>query len=178
MGNPLPPGVLDNMAISWASYGYKRGIYRILDALAKHNVKASFMVNGAVAERAPEAVQAIDRAGHEILSHSYAMDVIPATLNEVQERENIARCCELLRTASGQVPKGWLSPRGTPSKNTPRLLAEAGFTWYGDVFDDDLPYVQMIDEQRIVAIPLGSDVNDMPSMKYGTPPAQMLESFS
>ena len=25
MGNPLPPGALDTMAISWASYGVKRG---------------------------------------------------------------------------------------------------------------------------------------------------------
>src|SRR4029077_12982722 len=34
MGNPLPAGALDTMAISWASYGVKRGIYRLLDALA------------------------------------------------------------------------------------------------------------------------------------------------
>jgi hypothetical protein len=26
MGNPLPAGVLDTMAISWAGYGAKRGI--------------------------------------------------------------------------------------------------------------------------------------------------------
>ena len=32
MGNPLPAGVLDTMAISWAAYGVKRGIYRLLDA--------------------------------------------------------------------------------------------------------------------------------------------------
>ncbi len=38
MGNPLPPGVLDNMAISWAAYGAKRGIYRLLDAFARHNL--------------------------------------------------------------------------------------------------------------------------------------------
>ena len=177
MGNPLPAGVLDNMAISWASYGYKKGIYRLLDAFAKHGIRSSVMINGVIAERAPEAVRAVAAAGHEILSHSYAMDVIPVLLDEAAERANIKRCVALLEGASGAKVRGWLSPRGTPSANTARLLAEAGFLWYGDVFDDDLPYIQTISGQRIVAIPLGTDVNDMPFMKYGAPPRQMLDSF-
>src|SRR4029078_12274294 len=58
MGNPLPAGALDTMAISWASYGYKRRIYRLLDALGAHKAKASVMTNAIIAERAPEAVKA------------------------------------------------------------------------------------------------------------------------
>lgn len=177
MGNPLPPGVLDNMAVSWASYGYKEGVYRLLDGFAKHGLEASMMVNGIVAERAPEAVRAIAEGGHEVLSHSYSMDVIPALLDEAEEKKNIQRCLELLENASGQQVKGWLSPRGTPSPNTGRLLSDAGFKWYGDVFDRDLPYLQEFNGKKIVAIPLGTDVNDMPFMKYGAPPKQMLESF-
>ncbi len=177
MGNPLPPGVLDNMAISWASYGCKAGIYRLLDAFARHGLQASMMVNGVIAERAPEAVRAIADGGHEVLSHSYSMDVIPALLDEAEERRNIQRCLELLENAAAQPVKGWLSPRGTPSPATGRLLCEAGFKWYGDVFDQDLPYVQEFGGGKIVAIPLGTDVNDMPFMKYGAPPRQMLEAF-
>ena len=45
MGNPLPAGVLDTMAISWAAYGVKRGIYRVLDGFARH--KAVSMNAGA-----------------------------------------------------------------------------------------------------------------------------------
>jgi peptidoglycan/xylan/chitin deacetylase (PgdA/CDA1 family) len=177
MGNPLPPGVLDNMAISWAAYGARRGIYRLLDAFARHGAKASVMVSAILAERTPEAVKAVAGAGHEILSHSYAMDVIPALLREDVERKNIQRCTGLLEAVSGKRVRGWLSPRGTPSANTARLLAEAGYAWYGDVFDDDLPYVQTFGERRIVAIPLSTDVNDMPSMKYGDSPRMMLETF-
>src|SRR3954464_6861511 len=58
MGNPLPAGALDTMAISWASYGVKRGIYRLLDALEAHGAKASVMTSAIIAERAPEAVKA------------------------------------------------------------------------------------------------------------------------
>ena len=35
MGNPLPAGVLDTMAISWAAYGAEVGIYRLLEAFAR-----------------------------------------------------------------------------------------------------------------------------------------------
>ena len=178
MGNPLPAGVLDTMAISWAGYGVRRGIYRLLDAFARHRAAASVMVNAVIAERAPEAVKAVADAGHEVLSHSYAMDVIPALLSDADERANIARCTALLEQASGAKVVGWLSPRGTSRAQTPRLLAEAGYTWHGDVFDDDLPYVQTFGDRKIVAIPLGTDVNDMPFMKYGNAPRTMLDSFT
>ena len=177
MGNPLPPGVRDNMAISWAAYGANRGIYRLLEGFARHGAKASVMVSAVLAERTPAAVKAVGDAGHEILSHSYAMDVIPALMDENEERANIGRCTTLLEEASGRRVKGWLSPRATPSANTPRLLAEAGYTWHGDTLDDDLPYVQTFGDRRIVAIPLSTEVNDMPSMKYGHPPQRMLETF-
>jgi len=177
MGNPLPPGTLDTMAISWAAYGVEIGIHRLLAAFARHRVKSSVMVNAIVAERAPETVRAIADAGHEVLSHSYAMDVIPALLSDDEERQNIARCTKLLAGASGKPVVGWLSPRGTSRTETPRLLCEAGYRWYGDVFDDDLPYLKKAGNGTIVAIPLGTDVNDMPFMKYGNPPRLMLESF-
>src|SRR3989440_7824991 len=178
MGNPLPAGVLDTMAISWAAYGVKTGIYRLLDAFERHGAKASVMVNAVIAERAPEAVKAVAEGGHEVLSHSYAMDVIPALLSDEEERKNIARCTELLQRAAGQDIRGWLSPRGTSKTTTPKLLAQAGYRWYGDVFDSDLPYVQSFDGKQIVAIPLSYDVNDMPSMKYGNAPKMMLDAFN
>src|SRR3974377_1266923 len=64
MGNPLPAGVLDTMAISWAAYGVKRGIYRILDAFARQKAKASVLTNAIIAERAPQTVKAVAEAGH------------------------------------------------------------------------------------------------------------------
>jgi peptidoglycan/xylan/chitin deacetylase (PgdA/CDA1 family) len=155
MGNPLPAGALDTMAISWAAYGHKRGIYRILEALKHHRAKASVMTNAMIAERAPDAVKAIADGGHEVLSHSYSMDVIPALLSREEQKKNIMRCTSLLERASGKRVRGWLSPRGTSGPDLPPLLAEAEYKWYGDVFD----------------------ANDMPFMKYGTPPRNMLDSF-
>lgn len=177
MGNPLPPGVLDNTAISWAEYGPRRGIYRLLDGFAKHGAKASVMTNAIIAERHPDAVKACAAAGHEIVSHSYAMDVMPVMMKEDEERANIQRCTDLLQNVSGQTVKGWLSPRATPSANTARLLTEAGYTWYGDTLADDLPWIETGHGCNIVAIPLSTDVNDMRSMKDGAPVNAIVSTF-
>ena len=178
MGNPLPAGVLDTMAISWAAYGVDVGIHRLMEAFGRHGATASVMTNAIIAERSPDTVRAVADRGHEVLSHSYAMDVIPALLSDEDERKNIERCTALLEKASGRKVIGWLSPRGTSKPSTPRLLAAAGYRWYGDVFNVDLPYVISHGNKKIVAIPLSYDVNDMPSMKYGHPPRMMLDSYN
>jgi peptidoglycan/xylan/chitin deacetylase (PgdA/CDA1 family) len=179
MGNPLPPtpGLVDTMANSWAAYGMKRGIFRLLDSFKKFDAKASVMVNGVIAERAPESIRACVAGGHEIMGHSYAMDVIPLLLTEEAERANIKRTTSLLEEVAGTKVRGWLSPRGTPSVRSAQLLAEAGYQHFGDVFDDDLPYTQAFGDKSIVCIPFGTDVNDMPFIKFGSEPAAMLESF-
>jgi peptidoglycan/xylan/chitin deacetylase (PgdA/CDA1 family) len=177
MGNPLPAGVLDMTAISWAAYGCKRGIYRLLEGLGRYNAKATVLANGAVAERFPEALKAVADAGHEVAAHSYAMDVVPALLSEEDEKKNIDRCTNLLEQASRKKIVGWISPRATSTIRTPSMLVRAGYRWYGDTLEDDLPYVLTFENRPIVAIPLQTDVNDMPFMKHGSVPSTTLDAF-
>jgi len=50
--------------------------------------------------------------------------------------------------------------------------------WQGDVFDDDRPYLQTLDQGRLVAIPLVMDINDLPhAMRFGRSPRQYVEMF-
>jgi peptidoglycan/xylan/chitin deacetylase (PgdA/CDA1 family) len=178
MGNPLPSGHLDTNAMSWAAYGPKRGVQRLTDGLGRYGIKASVMVNGVIAERHPDTVKALVEGGHEALAHSYAMDIIPTMLSEDQEQANIERTTAIVSKAAGVRLAGWISPRGTPSRNTARLVAAAGYRWHGDAYDDDLPYIQHFDRSRIVAIPLTMEVNDMPLyVRYGNAPSAFLEIF-
>src|SRR6266700_4063340 len=80
MGNPLPAKVFDTNALSWANYGAVRGMARLLRALDRVKLKASVMVSGVLAERAPATVKAIAAAGHEIVAHGYAQEIVPAAL--------------------------------------------------------------------------------------------------
>ena len=141
------------------------------------------MVSGVFGERTTATVRAIVGAGHELVGHSYAQDVIPAQLTPEAVRADIERTTAALEAASGERPRGWISPRGTPSAESARLLLEANYAWQGDVFDDDRPYLQIFEGRasgadRIVAIPLTMEINDLPhAMRFGRSPAQYVELF-
>ncbi len=175
MGNVLKPGHLDTNAVSWGMYGAVRGMQRLLRVLDRTGVCASVMLNGVIAELYPETVRDVVSAGHKLLAHSYAMDVTPIYLDEARERENIERTLSLIDDACGVRPQGWISPRGTPSRETARLLCDLGFAWHGDAYDDDLPYLETYGDRSIVAIPLTMEINDMPwGVRYGNVPQDLV----
>jgi peptidoglycan/xylan/chitin deacetylase (PgdA/CDA1 family) len=178
MGNVLKPGFFDTNAHSWASFGLVRGIHRLQAIADKHGVRTSVMVNGVICERDPATVRRLADAGHEIINHSWGMDVIPVYFDEAGELANLKRNHDLLTETAGVAPIGWISPRGTGSPISSRLLAEAGYLHHGDVNDDDRPYVMDFGGQRIVGIPLTMDVNDLPTcIRYGQGPRHMLDTF-
>jgi peptidoglycan/xylan/chitin deacetylase (PgdA/CDA1 family) len=179
MGNPLKPGFFDSNAESWGRYGAVKGIWRALEIAARHGVKTSVMTNGVLAEFWPETVRAIHAGGHEVVAHSYGMDVIPIYLDEAGQRENIRRTTGLIADLTGAAPIGWISPRGTGSPGHQKLLAEAGYRHHGDCNDDDLPHVELLDGGgEIIGVPLTMDVNDLPSaVRYGNNARAMLEQF-
>jgi peptidoglycan/xylan/chitin deacetylase (PgdA/CDA1 family) len=178
MGNPLPAGCFDTNALAFGNYGAIDGIWRLLDSLEHCKVKAGVFVSGVLAERHPDAVKAVAAAGHDIISHNYAQERIPATMSEQEEKEEIAHVTRLLTECTGRAPTGWMSPRATPSFSTYRLLAEAGYLWHGDAMDADLPYLQDFSGKKILAMPFTLYVNDMPLyMRYGNAPQQYVELF-
>ena len=176
MGNPLPPGVLDMTAISWAAFGCRRGIYRLLDGLGQHGAKATVMTNAVVAERYPEAVKAIAKGGHEVASHSYAWTSFRPSCRKKTRRKISIAAAPCSNRPPGKRSWDGSAPRDLDGAD-PALLARAGYRWYGDILDDDLPYVLTFDNRPIVAIPLQTDVNDMPFMKHGSVPATTLDAF-
>jgi peptidoglycan/xylan/chitin deacetylase (PgdA/CDA1 family) len=178
MGNPLPAGTFDTNALSWGRYGQDTGILRLLRILERTHHKATVMVSGILAERAPHMVKAVAAAGHEIEAHSYAQDIVPAMLSVEADQENIRKTTQLLEQISGKRPRGWMSPRGTPGASTFRALIDAGYIYHSDSLDADMPYAQVFDNGEIIAIPFTMDVNDLPhAMRYGRSPRQFIENF-
>lgn len=177
-GNPLPAGVVDHQAMSWSEYGHRTGIWRLLELLARHEVRASIYPSAILSRTAPDSLRAIVDNGHELCGHGWAQNIIPACLTESDERRVIQQTVDALESVTGQRPVGWISPRCTPSAATPQLLAQAGFQWYGDVFDADLPYLLDTGAGPLVALPFDLDLNDLPlHVRYGQPHRELLESF-
>jgi peptidoglycan/xylan/chitin deacetylase (PgdA/CDA1 family) len=172
MGNPLKSGYMDLQARSWAEYGPKTGMWRLLDLLTAAGVKATVYVSGITAERYPELMRRIAADGHVIGGHAYGQNIIPVYQQRDEEARDIARCVSIIEGASGKRPLGWISPRVTASPHTAELLAAAGFTWHCDYADRDLPYLHPTPAGPIVAIPFTMEVNDMPLyVRYGNEPS-------
>lgn len=179
MGNVLKPGYFDANADSWAKYGPTRGVQRLQRIAQTNGVRASVMVNGVLCERAPDTIRALHAAGHDVYAHSWGMDVIPVYLDDAAARDNIRRNTQALRAVTGETPVGWISPRGTGAPGHPAMLAQEGYLWHGDCNDDDLPAIwEFAGGERLVAIPLTMDVNDLPhSIRYGNGPGALVDQF-
>jgi peptidoglycan/xylan/chitin deacetylase (PgdA/CDA1 family) len=103
-----------------------RTLPRILALLEETGVRATFFVEGLNAELYPDALRAIDAAGHEVAYHGWRHERW-ADLNPVEEQMLLQRGVRRLGDM-GLRPVGFRPPGGTLTPATPGLLRELGFT--------------------------------------------------
>jgi 2-C-methyl-D-erythritol 4-phosphate cytidylyltransferase/2-C-methyl-D-erythritol 2,4-cyclodiphosphate synthase len=119
---PLPSGKIDHEKYTQAEYGPNTAIWRILRILDEEAVKATFLTCGAIAERYPDAVNAIVAKGHEIAGHGYHHEVA-RDLPLEQEAEVMRKTVAMIRARTGRQIAGWRSC--TQSPNSIELLKRA-----------------------------------------------------
>src|SRR5690606_246683 len=124
---------------SMGEFGPRVAVPRILEMLREYDVPASFYVPGWVAERWPEAVEAIATAGHEVGHHGYLHEA-PASLSREEEADVLDRGCTILQDITGHRPEGYRSPSWELSEHSLALLAERGFLYDSSLMGDDAPY--------------------------------------
>ncbi len=166
-GQPFkPPGAMqtaypDLRHYTLRDYGNRVGIHRIMDALGQRGIPASVAVNAAVAVRYPSLLQACVDRGWEVIANGLDMDHLHhGGLAEAEERDWIAKSLKILREASGQPVRGWLSPAKSESHHTPDLLAEAGVDYVCDWVNDDMPYAMRTRAGALHAMPHPVDIDD------------------
>lgn len=155
----LKPGTVNHAGISWASYGAREGVWRVLRTLERHDVPATFFTSARCVEIYPEAVRAVVDAGHDLAGHAYTQDGLLTYMDADEERATIRRSLDLLNSVSRKPVTGWLSPVLAFTPRTAGLLAQAGLQWHSDVNDADVPRIVTTDAGDIVAIP-NSDFTD------------------
>ena len=171
MGNPLKGGYLDTQSRSWAEYGMTHGAPRLLDIVGELGVPAGTYASGIIAEKWPELLHRIDKDGHFIGAHAWMQNRLPVYQGRADEEAELKKGAALFADVVGKAPKGFASPRGTPSPNTAELLVENGFEWHIDYFNTDLPYRLDTAAGALAAIPFTMEINDLPLyMRYGNPP--------
>ena len=96
---------------SHREYGHRVGIFRLLDLLEKHGIKATVAMDALTAEHYPFLVAHCQGRGCEIIGHGISVSrMITSNMTEQEEREYIQTSLEALTRATGTAPAGWLGP--------------------------------------------------------------------
>ena len=141
---------------SWADYGMRAGMPRILDLL--DGLPASTSFNAGVIDAYPQASEAMLKAGWEFIGHGMHQKAT----NHVEGGEAglIAATLDKMQAFTGTRPRGWLSPGLRETLETPDLLKAAGLDYVCDWVVDDLPSYMTTKHGPLVAMPYNLDVND------------------
>jgi allantoinase len=133
----------------------------MLDMLDQLQIRAALAINGsAIQAYEPISRAALDR-GWEFIGHGFTqknMQKVP------DEREDIAKTTEAIRSFTGRPPRGWLGPGLTETWETPDLLVEAGYDYVCDWVLDDQPVRLNTRTGKIVNIPYTQECNDVAMM--------------
>ena len=142
-------------------YGNRVGIFRIMKALDARDIKASVATNAAVALRYPALLKACVERGWEVLANGLDMDHLHyGGIDAAEEQRLVSETLAILRRASGQKVRGWLSPAKSESYATPDLIAAAGCDYLCDWVNDDMPYAFNTAFGAVTAMPHSCDLDD------------------
>ena len=146
---------------SWADYGMRAGLPRIMQALAERNIPASTSFNAGVIDAYPQAAEAMKKAGWEFIGHGMHQKTLNAAgAAPNAERDLIEACLAKIGDFTGTRPRGWLSPGLRETYDTPDILKACGLDYVCDWVIDDLPDWMTTKSGPLIAMPYNLEIND------------------
>jgi hypothetical protein len=142
--NELRDGGKSIGRLSWGQYGARVGMPRILDLLARHDVRASFYVPAVTALIHPEEQKAVVAAGHEIGIHGWIHE-LNSVLPYETERDLMLRASDTLTKIAGVRPVGLRTPSWDFSPSTLRIQKEMGLLYDSSLMADEDCYELLLD---------------------------------
>jgi peptidoglycan-N-acetylglucosamine deacetylase len=119
---------------------------RLLDVLAKHEVKATFFLIGRYAKLRPDIVRDIVQAGHAVGNHTFTHpNLIFASAKDTHAA--LTECQDAIGDATGQMPTLFRPPFGGRRPATLRIARELGLEpimWNVTGWDWNAPSAQKI----------------------------------
>jgi hypothetical protein len=154
--NPVP----DVPGYAYRDHGNRVGNHRLMAAMARHDVPGSVSLSVAMCQHWPRIVEEVNALGWEFFSHGVYNTRYSYGMSEDQEREVIRDGARTISEATGQTVRGYLAPALTHTERTLDLIAEEGFTYTCDLFQDDQPQPIRTKVGRLVSMPYSLEVND------------------
>lgn len=147
--------------------GMRYGLPRLLDTLEHYDVKATFFVPGAVADRYPAQVKEIANRGHEIGCHGDQHEIL-AVLTKEEQKRILESAREKLQKLTGQPVTGFRMPEGEMNQDTLEVLKELGFVYSSSLSDDDRPYIHP--NTGLAELPIHWELFDLPYFTFAFDP--------
>jgi peptidoglycan/xylan/chitin deacetylase (PgdA/CDA1 family) len=139
-------------------YGLRVGVWRMLEATTRLDVKTSMTLNGSVYEAYAQVADAAVKAGWDPVGHGYYQRPLPT---EPDERAAIKRTLDTIEQHTGKRPLGWLGPGLGETFDTPDVLAEEGVRFVLDWVNDDQPYPMKVKSGSLTSVPYSNELNDI-----------------
>ena len=151
--------VPDPLNYGWRDYGARVAIWRLIESLDRHGVRASVLLNSEVGERYPQIIEAGLSRDWAWLAHGQTNSTLHTDLSADEERGVLTDIVDTIEKAVGRRPHGWMGPGLTETFNTPALLAEFGLTYVLDWTNDDQPYP--LNVPGMLSVPYSVELNDI-----------------
>ncbi|WP_062763276.1 polysaccharide deacetylase [Falsirhodobacter sp. alg1] len=131
------------VTMSYGGYEARVGTPRILEMLARLELKATFFITGWTLDAHPAMCEAILKAGHEIGHHGYHhLMPDPGSDRLIEEVDD---GFEALKRRLGVVPKGYRAPSGEFCETLRKMLTERGIVYTSSFRDDVRPYRHLLE---------------------------------
>jgi peptidoglycan/xylan/chitin deacetylase (PgdA/CDA1 family) len=144
---------------SWAEYGMRCGMPRLLELFETRGLPASTSINAGVIEAYPSCAEAMRDAGWEFIGHGVHQRSVQG---ESDERAVISQSLDMIEAFTGTRPGGWLGPGLKESFETPDILKDLGIEYVFDWVLDDLPCWMRTAHGPLLSVPYTLELNDSP----------------
>lgn len=153
----------DPLNYGWRDYGQRVGIWRLMEAMDRFGLRASVCLNSDVCREYPRIIEEGVKRRWDWMGHGRNNTEVVNGLSQEEELELISETLQTIAEATGQRPRGWLSPFLTETHVTPDLLASMGIEYLCDFSCDDLPFPMKVKEGSLLSMPYSVECNDLPS---------------
>jgi allantoinase len=159
---PVGSGMIPEIpAYCTRDYGARVGVWRIMEVLNDHGIRATVALNSEVCDAYPQIIKEAMNLGWEFMGHNQSNT---RRLNQVppdDEHRVIRDALVRIEQMTGKKPAGWLSSGLQETWNTLDYLAEEGVRYVADWVNDDQPYLMNVNGKRLVSIPYSFEINDI-----------------
>jgi peptidoglycan/xylan/chitin deacetylase (PgdA/CDA1 family) len=159
----VPPTVglvPDPINYGWRDYGVRVGIWRLIDTLDRlGGMPVSVNLNSEVCRHYPQIIEAGVERDWAWIGHGKTNSIMHTGMELEEERTFLQELTSEIEQATGRPVRGWLGPALTETLNTPKLLAELGYTYVMDWCNDDQPYP--LNVPGMISVPYSVDINDI-----------------